>query len=64
MCESNIFGVRAVFGIDVYHIFPQSVLAVILLIGAVIGVVVPEPVLDVGREHLSVLWLSQPQLLE
>ena len=40
LCESNIFGVRAVFGTDVCHIFPQGVLAVVPLIGGVFGVVV------------------------
>ena len=38
--ESNIFGVRAVFSMDAYHIFLQCVLAVIPLIGGVISVVV------------------------
>ena len=38
--ESNIFGVRAVFDMDACHVFPQCVLAVIPLIGGVIGVVV------------------------
>ena len=36
--ESSIFGVRAGFGMDVSHVFPQSVLAVIPLLGGVIGV--------------------------
>ena len=40
LCEFNIFGVRVVFGMNASHIFPQSVLAVIPLIGSVIGVVV------------------------
>ena len=40
VCESNIFGARAGFCMDASHDFPQSVLAVIPLIGSVIGVVV------------------------
>ena len=38
LCVSSIFGVRAGFGMDVSHVFPQSVLAVIPLLGGVIGV--------------------------
>ena len=38
--ESNSFGARAVFSMDACHIFPQCVLAVIPLIGGVIGLVV------------------------
>lgn len=37
LCESNMFGVRIVFGTDASHIFPQSVLSIIPLI---VGVVV------------------------
>ena len=37
---SDIFGVRAVFGADASHVFPQSVLAIIPLIMGVIGIVV------------------------
>ena len=37
---SDIFGVRAVFGADASHVFPQSVLAVIPLIGYVVDIVV------------------------
>ena len=38
--ESNIFGAKAVFSMDDCHVFPQCVLALIPLIGGVIGVVV------------------------
>ena len=48
--ESSIIGARAVLGTDAYHIFPQSVLAVILLIGICLVVLCPEPVLDVWAE--------------
>ena len=37
LCESCIFDARAVFGMHASHVFPQSVLAVILLIADVIG---------------------------
>ena len=40
LCEYGIFGVTAVFGLDASHIFSQSVLVSIPLIGGVIGVVV------------------------
>ena len=40
LCESNIFGAKAVFGMDACHVFPQGVLALLPLIGGVIGVVV------------------------
>ena len=33
LCESDIFGVRASFGVDAYRVFPQSALAIIFLIG-------------------------------
>ena len=36
LCESNIFGVRTVFGIDASHIFPQSVL-IPLIVGVVVS---------------------------
>ena len=38
--DSKIFGERAVFGMDAYHIFPQGRLALVPLIGCVFGVVV------------------------
>ena len=38
--KSKHFGVRAVLGMDACHVFPQNVLAVVLLIGGVFGVVV------------------------
>ena len=40
LCVSNSFGARADFSTDASHIFPQGMLAIIPLIGAVIGVVV------------------------
>ena len=40
LCESIIFGARAVFGMDACHNFPQSVLAIIALTGGVFGFVV------------------------
>ena len=39
LCEFSIFGVRASFGMDTSHIFPQGMLAIIPLIGDGIGVV-------------------------
>lgn len=39
MCVSNIFVARTVFCMYAIHIFPQSLLAIIPLIGGVIGVV-------------------------
>lgn len=38
--ESNIFGTRAVFGVDAYHTFPYGVLGLVPLVGDVFGVVV------------------------
>ena len=61
LCESNIFGVRAFLSLDAYHIFPQCVLAIITLIGGVIGVVT-QAALDVERGVFFALWLSQPCL--
>ena len=70
--ESNIFGVRTVFGMDACHIFPQGVLAVIALIGGGIGVVVTTvctrcwagpPLCSVVVTALSGA-ASAPQLLE
>lgn len=40
LCESTVFGLRAVFGMDDCCVFPQCALAVIPLIGVVISVVV------------------------
>ena len=56
--KSNIFGARAIFGMDASHIFPQSVLAVIPLIGMWLLVLCPEPVLDMKQGFLFALWLS------
>ena len=39
LCESNMFGVRAGFGIDASHSFPLSALAFMALVGAEISVV-------------------------
>ena len=58
--ESNIFGARAVFGMDACHIFPQGVLTIIPLIGGVLVLWLPEPALDVGQGLHFALWLSQP----
>ena len=43
LCVSNIFCVRAGFGMDASHIFPQSMLAFTSLIGGVIIIVVSGP---------------------
>ena len=40
LCESNIFGARAIFGMDASLVFLQGVLAVVPLIGGVFDVVV------------------------
>ena len=60
LCVSNIFGARAGFGMDASHIFPLSVLAVIPLIGAVVGVSVSRAC--AGYEVVLSLcsWLSLP----
>lgn len=39
LCESSIFGARAVFGMDASLVFLQGVLAVVPLIGGVFDVV-------------------------
>ena len=39
LCMSNSFGARAGFCMDAIHVFPQSVLVIIPLIGGVVGVV-------------------------
>lgn len=39
-CESNIFGARAIFTMDAYHIFSQCMLTIIPLIEDMIVVVV------------------------
>ena len=70
--ESSIFGARAVFGLDACYIFPQGVLAIIPLIGGVIGVVVTRACTGcwVGPPLCSVVVTalsgagSSPQLLE
>ena len=49
---SNSFGIRTGLGMDASHIFPQSVLAVIPLIGICLVVLCPEPVLDMKRGFL------------
>ena len=38
-CDSNIFGAWAVSGVHACHTFPQSLLAIIPLIGGVTGIV-------------------------
>jgi len=43
---------------DASRIFPQSVLAVILLIGICLVVLCPEPVLDIKWGFLFASWLS------
>ena len=40
LCESNIFGVRAVVGMDACNVFSQGVLTIIPLIRSLISVVV------------------------
>ena len=40
LCGFNIFGMKAVFSVDVCHLFPQYILAVNALIGSLTGVVV------------------------
>lgn len=37
LCVSSVFGVRAVFDMDTSHVFPQGVLAVIPLLGNMVG---------------------------
>ena len=46
LCESNIFGVRAVFGVGACYVLPQGVLAIVLLMGSVFGET--RATLDVG----------------
>ena len=55
---SNSFGIRTGLGMDASRIFPQSVLAVILLIGICLVVLCPEPVLDIKWGFLFASWLS------
>lgn len=38
MCDSDIFGARAVFSLSACHVFSQCVLAIVPLMGAVTGV--------------------------
>ena len=59
LCKSNIFGARAVFGMDASHVFPQSVLSVIPLTGSVM-IWYPKAALDVQWGVLFALCLSQP----
>ena len=40
LCVSNVFGVRAGFGMDTSHIFPQGVLVSVALIRGMVGVAV------------------------
>lgn len=54
---SDIFGVRAVFGMDACCIFPQSMLAIVPSIGGVFGVVVTRVPSDAGW-GLFALWMS------
>ena len=72
LCESNIFVVRTGFCMDASHIFPQSVLAIILLIGGGICVVVSRaspgfwvgpPLFSMAVTALSGVG-STPQFLE
>ena len=59
MCSvSNSFSIRTGLGMDASHIFPQSVLAVIPLIGMWLLVLCPEPVLDMKQGFLFALGLS------
>ena len=52
-CESDIFGVRAAFGVGARHIFPQHLLAIIPLTCNVIGVIV---------SRTWALWWAGPPL--
>ena len=38
LCRLCIFGVRAVFGVGACYVFPQGVLAIVLLMGSMFGV--------------------------
>ena len=38
LCESNIFGVRAVLDVGACYVFPRGVLAIVLLMGSMCGV--------------------------
>ena len=38
LCESNIFGVRAVLDVGACYVFPRGVLAIVLLMGSMFGV--------------------------
>lgn len=61
LCGFNIFGMKGVFSVDVCHLFPQCMLAVIPLIGGVTGVgtrdcaecCVGPPLCSVGDTALS-----------
>ena len=52
LLECNIFGERAAFGMDACHVFPQGVLAPVLLIGGVFIVVLK-------RAHTG-CWVGPP----
>ena len=66
----NIFGVKADFGMEASHIFPQDVLAIVPLIGVVVVVIVSRTCAGckVGTPlsvcHHPVGTGSAPQLLE
>ena len=53
-----LFGTRAIFSIDVCHLFPQCVLAIIPLIGGVTDLVTR--VLHTERGLFFALWVSPP----
>lgn len=59
LCGFNIFGMQAVFGVDVCRLFPRCVLAVIPLIGGVTGVG-PETALNVEGGLPSARWVLLP----
>ena len=60
LCESDIFGVRASFGVDACRVFPQSALAIIFLIGVCVQYCGDQSLhLMLGRAS-SALWPSQP----
>ena len=56
-CDSNIFGAWAVSGVHACHTFPQSLLAIIPLMGVWLVLWRPEPAPDVGWAFLFALWL-------
>ena len=60
LCESSIFGVRAGFGVDASHVFPQSVLPLSPLIRSMIGVVVSRACTGFWAGILFAPWLTLP----